>query len=79
MCMFLDIVTHLRRAMRTNIDIEEKLLSEAMAASGNRTKKATVHEALEMLVRVKRDQQRIRDQYGKMKWHGDLDAMRRAK
>lgn len=64
--------------MRTNIDIDDKLLAAAMQASGRKTKRETVHEALEMLVRVKRDQARIRELYGKLKWEGDLDAMRRA-
>lgn len=66
-------------AMRTNIEIDDHLLSEAMKASGKTTKKETVHEALELLVRIRRDQKKIRDLYGKIEWEGDLDAMRRAK
>ena len=36
--------------MRTNIDIDDDLLTEAMAVSGLSTKKATVEEALRRLV-----------------------------
>jgi Arc/MetJ family transcription regulator len=64
--------------MRTNIDIDDTLLAEAMKASGKSTKKETVREALELLVRVRDNQRRIRELYGKVKWEGDLDAMRRA-
>jgi Arc/MetJ family transcription regulator len=63
--------------MRTNIDIDDDLLAKAMAASGKKTKKDTVNEALELLVRVK-DQTALRKLRGKIEWEGDLDAMRRS-
>jgi len=63
--------------MRTNIEIDDDLLAKAMAASGKTTKKDTVHEALELLVRVK-DQTALRKLRGKIEWEGDLDAMRRS-
>jgi Arc/MetJ family transcription regulator len=63
--------------MRTNIDIDEKLLADAMAAAGKKTKKEAVHEALELLVRVRSKQTAIRALRGKIDWEGDLDAMRR--
>lgn len=37
--------------MRTNIDIDDTLLAEAMTLTGLSTKKATVEEALRRLVR----------------------------
>jgi Arc/MetJ family transcription regulator len=40
--------------MRTNIVIDEKLLSEAFALSDARTKKDLIHEALRTLVSFKR-------------------------
>jgi Arc/MetJ family transcription regulator len=40
--------------MRTNIVIDEKLLSEAFALSGARTKKDLIHVALRALVSLKR-------------------------
>lgn len=61
--------------MRTNIDIEDSLIAEAMAATGLPTKKATVEEALRRLVRHHRQQEAIRDMTG-LGWGGDLDAMR---
>lgn len=63
--------------MRTNIDIDEELLAKAMSASGKRTKKETVHEALELFVRLRQGQKAIRALRGKIQWEGDLDAMRR--
>ena len=63
--------------MRTTIDIDEKLLADAMAAAGKRTKKETVHEALELLVRVRSKQTAIRSLRGKIDWEGDLDVIRR--
>jgi Arc/MetJ family transcription regulator len=63
--------------MRTNIDIDEKLLAKAMSAAGKTTKKDTVHEALELLVRIRSGQTAIRALRGKIEWEGDLDVMRR--
>ena len=62
--------------MRTNIDIDDELMSRALAASGLRTKKAVVEEALKLLVRL-RSQEKIRDLRGKIQWEGDLEQMRR--
>jgi Arc/MetJ family transcription regulator len=62
--------------MRTNIEIDDDLLAQAMAASGLDTKKATVEEALRALVRQHRRRQAIQDMIG-LGWQGDLDAIRR--
>ena len=62
--------------MRTNIDIDEKLISEAMKLMGTRTKKETVEKALEAQVAIKR-QISVRSLRGKVDWQGDLDAWRR--
>ena len=61
--------------MRTNIDIDDSLISEAMAATGLPTKKATVEEALRRLVRRNHQRQAIADMAG-LGWEGDLGAMR---
>ncbi|HEX8666653.1 MAG TPA: type II toxin-antitoxin system VapB family antitoxin [Beijerinckiaceae bacterium] len=61
--------------MRTNIDIDDALLTEAMKAAGLKTKKATVEEALRRLVREHRQKNAIADMAG-LGWDGDLDAMR---
>ena len=54
--------------MRTNIDIDDKLLAKAMVASGKTTKKDTVHEALELLVRVRQGQAALKRLRGKIEW-----------
>ncbi len=61
--------------MRTNIDIDDGLLVEAMAATGLTTKKATVEEALRRLVRQHQQKAAIADMAG-LGWKGDLAAMR---
>jgi len=42
--------------MRTNIEIDDKLMAEAQKASGQPIKRATVEEALRLLVRLRRQQ-----------------------
>ena len=61
--------------MRITIDIDDALLAEAMEASGLKTKKAAVEEALRRLVREHRQKNAIADMAG-LGWDGDLDAMR---
>lgn len=61
--------------MRTNIDIDDELMRQAMAASQETTKKAAVEKALHLMVRLKA-QEGIKKWRGKIKWEGDLAAMR---
>ncbi len=61
--------------MRTNIEIDEKLLREAMKATGLNTKKATVEEGLKLIVTLK-NQEKIKSYRGKLNWKGDLEKMR---
>lgn len=61
--------------MRTNIEIDDTLMKEAMRRSGTRTKRATVEAALRLLIRLRR-QAAIRQLRGKVKWHGDLNVSR---
>ena len=61
--------------MRTNIDIDDKLLADAMAATGLTTKKATVEEALRSMVRRRKQLASLTEMSG-LGWEGDLDAMR---
>ncbi|CAN5433695.1 hypothetical protein BH10PSE15_BH10PSE15_13430 [soil metagenome] len=61
--------------MRTNIVIDDQLMTEAMAASGARTKREAVELGLRTLLRL-RGQEEIRAFRGKLVWDGDLDAMR---
>jgi Arc/MetJ family transcription regulator len=61
--------------MRTNIVIDDDLMKEAMALSNLNTKKAVVETGLKLLVQIKK-QERLKTLRGKLKWDGDLDAMR---
>jgi Arc/MetJ family transcription regulator len=58
--------------VRTNIEIDDQLLSEAMRSSGARTKKAAVEAALRLLVKT-HSQMAIRRLRGKVQWEGDLN------
>ena len=62
--------------MRTNIEIDDKLIGEAMKATGLSTKKAVVEEALRGLVRRYHQRKAIDDLAG-LGWEGDLEEMRR--
>ena len=62
--------------MRTNIDINDELLRRAMSATGLKTKKAVVEEALEQLVREQEGRAALQRLWG-IGWDGDLDEMRR--
>ena len=61
--------------MRTNIVIDDKLMEDALRATGLKTKREAVEEGLRTLVRLKR-QGEIRRLRGKLPWTGNLDAMR---
>lgn len=64
--------------MRTNIVIDDKLMSAALRATGASTKKEAVELGLRLLVRHNK-QQAIRKLRGKLHWEGDLDEMRGGK
>jgi Arc/MetJ family transcription regulator len=64
--------------MRTNIDIDDKLLTKAMKVLGKTTKKATVDEALRQIVQNDRARQAIANLRG-LGWEGDLDEMRQGR
>jgi len=61
--------------MRTNIVIDDKLMRETLRATGLKTKREAVDQALRTLLRLKR-QAKIRQFRGKLEWRGDLNAMR---
>lgn len=61
--------------MRTNIDIDDELMRQAMRSSRARTKRAVVEEGLRLLVET-RGQRSIRRLRGKVKWEGDLEQSR---
>jgi Arc/MetJ family transcription regulator len=61
--------------MRTNIVIDDKLMKDTLRATGLVTKREVVEEALQTLLRLRR-QAEIRRFRGKLNWQGDLNAMR---
>jgi len=61
--------------MRTNIEIDDTLMADTLAATGLRTKREAVELGLETLLRLRR-QETIRALRGKLDWQGDLDATR---
>jgi Arc/MetJ family transcription regulator len=64
--------------VRTNIDIDDRLMRQAMRSSGARTKRAAVEEGLRLLIRTK-GQASIRRLRGKLAWQGDLSSSRLAR
>jgi Arc/MetJ family transcription regulator len=58
--------------MRTNIDIDDKLMKQAMKATGTTTKKAAVEASLRLSVQLKA-QEGIRKLRGKVAWRGPDD------
>ncbi len=62
--------------MRTNIVIDEKLMKEALRLSGAPTMRRVVEDSLKLMIALRR-QERIRTFRGKLRWNGDLGAMRR--
>ena len=61
--------------MRTNIVIDDKPMRDAFRATGLKTKREAVDEALRTLLRLKK-QGEIRRLRGRLDWHGDLNATR---
>jgi Arc/MetJ family transcription regulator len=64
--------------MRTNIDIDDRLMNQAMRHSTTATKKATVEAALRLFVET-HAQTSIRRLKGKVRWEGDLNRSRRGR
>jgi len=61
--------------VRTNIEIDDKLMKDALRATGAKTKREAVELGLKTLVQL-RAQAKARELKGKVSWEGDLDAMR---
>jgi Arc/MetJ family transcription regulator len=61
--------------MRITVDIDDKLMAEAMAMTGLKTKRKLLEAGLRLLVRQKRqaDAQKL---FGRVRWEGDLDRER---
>jgi Arc/MetJ family transcription regulator len=61
--------------MRTNIDIDDILIAQAIQAAGVKTKKAAVEEGLRLLIRLAKQKRAVKDMRG-LGWEGDLEASR---
>lgn len=61
--------------MRTNIEIDDRLIRQAMRSSRTRTKRAAVEAGLRLLIETWR-QTSIRRLRGKIRWKGDLNQSR---
>ena len=72
-------IVHIGAKMRTNININDELIAEAMALTGAKTKKQAVEEALKEVVQRRKTANAILALRGKVDWVGDLDVMRRDK
>ena len=64
--------------MRTNIEIDDKLMKDALRYTGAKTKREAVELGLRTVVQLAR-QVEVRKMKGKLPWDGDLDAMRNDK
>ena len=64
--------------LRTNIELDEKLVDEAMKLTDKKTKKELVNYALQELVsRIKR--KKLLELESKVEWVGNLDEMRKSR
>ena len=61
--------------VRTNIEIDDKLMKDALRVTGAKTKKEAVELGLRSLLDL-RAQEKARALRGKITWEGDLNAMR---
>jgi Arc/MetJ family transcription regulator len=64
-----------KRATRTNIVIDDRLMRQALRATGARTKRAAVEAGLRLLTQV-RKQARFRRLRGRVAWEGDVEGSR---
>jgi Arc/MetJ family transcription regulator len=64
--------------MRTNIEIDDKLMKDALRVTRAKTKREAVELGLRTLVQLGK-QIEVRKMRGKLAWEGDLDAMRNDK
>ncbi|WP_438985580.1 type II toxin-antitoxin system VapB family antitoxin [Aequoribacter sp.] len=64
--------------MRTNIEIDDQLMSDVLKLTGLTTKKEAVELGLRTLARL-RQQENIRNYRGKLAWTEDLNELRESK
>lgn len=64
--------------MRTNIDIDEKLVDRGLKITRLKTKKDLVNYALKELLKRK-EMYKVLSLRGKISWEGNLEEMRKAR
>jgi Arc/MetJ family transcription regulator len=64
--------------VRTNIEIDDKLMARALKATGLSSKRAVVEEGLRLLVKL-RGQAKVRESFGKYPMHNDLEESRQGR
>lgn len=60
---------------KTNIDLDDKLIKEAMRLNKGKTKEEVINEALQKYI-LGINQRKFLNLKGKVKWDGDLNEMR---
>ena len=65
-----------RQSMRTNVDIDERLVRKVRKLTGLKSKRQIVDRALELLVRSE-SRKGILQYYGSGIWKGDPKALRK--
>ena len=61
--------------MRTNVVLNDEQVKKAMELGSFKSKKAAIEAGLKLIVQVK-SQEKLKGLRGKLRWEGDLDAMR---
>jgi Arc/MetJ family transcription regulator len=74
-CIHQKAVHHVYAMKRTNIVLDEKLVRQGLRSTGMKTRRALVDYALRELVRREK-QVGLLALKGKIRWEGDLEAMR---
>jgi Arc/MetJ family transcription regulator len=61
--------------MRTNIIIDDELMTDVLKLTGIKSKREAVEQGLRILLALKQ-QEKIKQFKGALKWEGDLEQMR---
>ena len=61
--------------MKTNVEIDDALIADALQATGLEATDRVIEVALKLLVQMKR-QESIKSFRGQLRWEGDLTGMR---
>jgi hypothetical protein len=64
--------------MRTNVVLDESQVEKAKALTGIKTTRGVIAEALRLLVQL-REQGEVRDLRGRLRWEGNLAALRESR